>query len=137
MLSGVVNNDNLTYAACRLDFNGRQCNKKVTDDDGTGMFYCQRCNQTCQPMYRYLLNLKYVDFTGALESVSAFGESGDAVMGMTADEAHQVCADRVHAMLLAALVGQSGLGALVPAPHFLARWPHGTLRPGILVDRAC
>eukprot|EP00892_Ulva_mutabilis_P012722 jgi/Ulvmu1/9822/UM056_0063.1 len=90
VLSGVVNNAALTYPACRLDFNGRQCNKKVAPaDDDTGLFYCSRCAQSCEPMYRYLLTVRFLDFTGELAEVSAFGDTGDAVMGMTADEAHQ------------------------------------------------
>lgn len=91
VLAGTGNNDVLTYPACRLDYNGRQCNKKVQSaDDGSDTFYCSRCNQNCVPMYRYLLQLQFVDFTGVMEGISVFGELGDTVMGMTADEAHQV-----------------------------------------------
>lgn len=90
-LAGVGSGDMLTYPACRLDFNGRQCNKKVqASGDESGLFFCGRCQQSCQPMYRYLLNLSLVDFTGQLEHVSVFGELGDTVMGMNADEAHEV-----------------------------------------------
>lgn len=95
-LAGVGSGDTLTYPACRLDFNGRQCNKKVQPGgDDSGLFFCSRCQQSCQPMYRYLLNLNLVDFTGGLEHVSVFGELGDTVMGMNADDAHEVGAPRL------------------------------------------
>ena len=126
VLAGTGNNDVLTYPACRLDYNGRQCNKKVQSaDDGSDNFYCSRCNQNCVPMYRYLLQLQFVDFTGVMEGISVFGELGDTVMGMTADEAHQV---RSHAAACVSVFtnargrarSRSPEATLKPTPSFMA-----------------
>ncbi len=47
-----VKTDNVCYAACPLEYNGRPCNKKLSEMDN--MFTCERCQQTTQPNYRYV-----------------------------------------------------------------------------------
>jgi hypothetical protein len=81
----------LTYAACSLPRDGRTCNKKlVPNSDGSDLMYCDTCQQECTPVYRYLLSMGFADFEGVRENVAAFGEAGDEVMKMTAEQAHQV-----------------------------------------------
>lgn len=82
--------DPIVYPACNGDYNGRTCQKKM-GDQGDGSWCCERCGSTAPPTWRYLLNLSVSDFTGRLEGLSAFGETGEAVMdGMTATRAHEV-----------------------------------------------
>ena len=86
-----IRTDPMTYPACWEDFNGRKCQKKMTDNsDESGQFYCERCGVSGKPMYRFLLNIAFQDFTGQLENVSVFGDLGEAVVGITAEEAHEV-----------------------------------------------
>jgi replication factor A1 len=86
-----VRADPMTYPACMNDFNGRKCQKKMSDNSD-GSFYCERCAVSGQPTWRYLLNMSIMDFEGQLSNLSSFGEAGEAVMnGMTADVAHLVC----------------------------------------------
>lgn len=82
----------LTYPACPLDRNGRTCNKKMqSNDDNTGLFHCETCGRDEQPTYRYVLQCHILDFEGGRENVSAFGDQGEALMGMPAGQAHEVC----------------------------------------------
>lgn len=81
----------LTYPACPLERNGRTCNKKLqSNDDGSDMFTCETCAQSTMPVYRYVLNCQLVDFEGSKEHVSTFGDQGESLMKMPADQAHQV-----------------------------------------------
>jgi hypothetical protein len=81
----------LTYPACPLERNGRTCNKKLQAmDDGSGDFHCETCGQNTPPTYRYVLSCHMVDFEGSREHVSAFGEQGEMLMKMPADQAHAV-----------------------------------------------
>jgi replication factor A1 len=73
----------MTYAACTRDHGGRACNKKLQEPSGGGGgdWWCERCQAPCSdPAYRYLLSLQLADHTGAAW-VTAFGDTGDALMG--------------------------------------------------------
>jgi hypothetical protein len=86
-----VRAEGMTYPACWEEYNSRKCQKKMQDNnDGSGNFYCERCAKASVPMWRFLLQCSFSDFTGTLEHVSIFGEAGDSVMGMTAGEVHEV-----------------------------------------------
>ncbi|KAG9456509.1 hypothetical protein H6P81_001017 [Aristolochia fimbriata] len=80
-----IKTDRFCYEACPLLVGDRQCNKKVINN-GDGRWQCERCDQSFpQRDYRYLLQLKIQDHTG-LTWVTAFQESGEDIMGMSAKE---------------------------------------------------
>ncbi|KAL6178695.1 hypothetical protein ACLB2K_050213 [Fragaria x ananassa] len=82
-----IKSDNCFYPACPLKTGDRQCNKKVIND-GDGTWRCERCDQSVQQCdYRYILNLQIQDHTGEAW-VTAFQESGEEIMGITAKEFH-------------------------------------------------
>ncbi|XP_068646730.1 replication protein A 70 kDa DNA-binding subunit A-like [Aristolochia californica] len=77
--------DKFCYEACPLQVGDRQCNKKVTNN-GDGKWQCERCDQSFpQCDYRYLLQLQIQDHTG-LTWVTAFQESGEEIMGISAKD---------------------------------------------------
>lgn len=71
------------YPACTLSFNGRTCNKKLSDQGG--QWWCERCNQPSQPEFRYILSLAVKDHTTE-QWLTAFQESGQDIMGLSADD---------------------------------------------------
>ena len=83
-----VNPERFSYPACKLDYNGRPCNKKVTQSDEPGAqgWFCERCNATNDaPDYRYILSVKGMDHCG--ESwMTAFQESAPSITGIGANE---------------------------------------------------
>ncbi|XP_072987756.1 replication protein A 70 kDa DNA-binding subunit A-like [Typha latifolia] len=77
--------DNFCYTACPLMLGDRQCNKKV-NNNGDGTWHCDRCDQSFPECdYRYLLQFQIQDHTGTTW-VTAFQESGEEIMGITAKE---------------------------------------------------
>ena len=54
----------MSYPACPLQYNGRTCQKKLSDPSGDGNWYCERCAQEAQPDWRYILSLQVDDHTG-------------------------------------------------------------------------
>ncbi|XP_059640341.1 replication protein A 70 kDa DNA-binding subunit A-like [Cornus florida] len=77
--------DNFCYTACPIMIGDRQCNKKVTNN-GDGKWRCDRCDQLVDECdYRYILQFQIQDHTG-LTWVSAFQESGEEVMGISAKD---------------------------------------------------
>ena len=83
-----VNPERFSYPACKLDYNGRPCNKKVTQSDEPGAqgWFCERCNATNDaPDHRYILSIKGMDHCG--ESwMTAFQESAPSITGIGANE---------------------------------------------------
>ncbi|KAK3140941.1 hypothetical protein QOZ80_5AG0408030 [Eleusine coracana subsp. coracana] len=80
-----LKSDNFFYPACTIEVNGRQCNKKVTNN-GDGTWHCERCDQVlpnCE--YRYLLMCQIQDHTGVTYA-TAFQEGGMEIMGCSAQE---------------------------------------------------
>ncbi|CAI0429542.1 unnamed protein product, partial [Linum tenue] len=76
--------DNFYYTSCIGD---GQCNKKVTKN-GDGRWWCDLCDQSVDECdHRYILSLHIEDHTG-LTWVTAFHESGEELMGMSAKELH-------------------------------------------------
>jgi hypothetical protein len=52
-----IRQENMLYAGCPLQFNGRSCNKKLTGDEGS--WYCERCQQPVpQPSWRYIVSMQ-------------------------------------------------------------------------------
>ena len=46
------------YPSCPKDYQGRACQKKMTDS-GNGSFFCERCTAySNEPVYKYLVNLQ-------------------------------------------------------------------------------
>eukprot|EP00803_Ostreobium_quekettii_P006045 evm.model.scf_430.4 EVM.evm.TU.scf_430.4 scf_430:16968-25836(+) len=79
-----IRNENMYYPACPLDFNGRQCHKKLREES-VDRWVCERCqNNVERPLWRYLLSLTLKDQTGQ-QIVTAFGEQGQEILGMSAD----------------------------------------------------
>ncbi|MQM01942.1 hypothetical protein Taro_034700 [Colocasia esculenta] len=77
--------DNFCYTACPLMVGDRPCNKKV-NNNGDGTWRCERCDQSFPECdYRYLLQLQIQDHTG-LTWVTAFQESGEEIMAVSAKE---------------------------------------------------
>ncbi|EIE20436.1 replication factor-a protein [Coccomyxa subellipsoidea C-169] len=87
-----VKSDPIAYPACTLQYNGKQCNKKVTDSgggDGPNRWWCERCSAACEAEYRYMLNLNIEDHSGK-EWVTAFQEEGKQIIGYTANEMQEL-----------------------------------------------
>ncbi|KAK4389126.1 Replication protein A DNA-binding subunit C [Sesamum angolense] len=77
--------DNFCYTACPIMIGDRQCNKKVTNN-GDGKWRCDRCDQSVDECdYRYILQMQIQDHTG-LTWVTAFQESGEDIMGISAKD---------------------------------------------------
>ncbi|GJN36320.1 hypothetical protein PR202_gb25169 [Eleusine coracana subsp. coracana] len=80
-----VNANNFCYPACTLEFNGKQCNRKVTKSN-EGAWHCDRCVldvPKCE--YRYLLMCQLQDHTGVTYA-TAFQEAGTKIIGYSAEE---------------------------------------------------
>ncbi|CAK0787257.1 hypothetical protein CVIRNUC_010475 [Coccomyxa viridis] len=83
-----IKTENIAYPACTLQYNGKQCSKKVQDSgggQGDMQWYCERCAAYCQAEYRYMLSLQLEDHTGK-EWVTAFQDEAKALVGRSADE---------------------------------------------------
>nr|XP_043608176.1 replication protein A 70 kDa DNA-binding subunit A-like [Erigeron canadensis] len=81
--------ENFCYTACLLIRDGRQCNKKVTNN-GDGKWRCDTCDQTIDECdYRYILSLHIQDHTGSTW-VTAFQETGAEIMGVAAKELYYI-----------------------------------------------
>ncbi|QDZ22081.1 replication factor A protein 1 [Chloropicon primus] len=84
-----IKNEVMSYPACSLQRNGRQCNKKVaiTDDDqdGLGSGWCETCQQKCQVNWRWMIQFEASDFTED-RWLTCFGDVGNDIMGMTAND---------------------------------------------------
>ncbi|KAL4425850.1 hypothetical protein ABPG75_009866 [Micractinium tetrahymenae] len=80
-----LRSENMYYPACtnKID-GGRQCNKKLQDNQNGGWF-CERCQGEYEPEFRYMINMTLTDHTGEVW-VTAFQEQGLEIMGRTAAE---------------------------------------------------
>jgi replication factor A1 len=79
-----VKQDNVSYPSCL----SAGCNKKVIQEDGG--WRCEKCNMLHEkPEYRYILSINVSDHTGQLW-LSCFDDAGRQVMGMSADELHEL-----------------------------------------------
>lgn len=79
-----IKTDSFFYTACPLMIGDRQCNKKVTKSNSR--WICDRCNQEFEECeFRYLLQAQIQDHTGIIW-VTAFQESGEEMMGISAKE---------------------------------------------------
>eukprot|EP00201_Polytomella_parva_P020560 CAMPEP_0175044996 /NCGR_PEP_ID=MMETSP0052_2-20121109/4146_1 /TAXON_ID=51329 ORGANISM="Polytomella parva, Strain SAG 63-3" /NCGR_SAMPLE_ID=MMETSP0052_2 /ASSEMBLY_ACC=CAM_ASM_000194 /LENGTH=733 /DNA_ID=CAMNT_0016308415 /DNA_START=83 /DNA_END=2282 /DNA_ORIENTATION=+ len=78
----------LVYPACPFEFNGRPCNKKLTEIGG-GSWACERCQHgTAQPEWRFMVHLAAADHTGR-QWLTAFSESGEAIFGVPAERVRE------------------------------------------------
>lgn len=78
--------DDFYFLACPLDFNGKQCMKKVVEHSNN-LWHCTKCNgdfPECD--YRYKLKIELRDHTGNLQSVTVFNDAGNVLMGITAKD---------------------------------------------------
>ena len=83
-----IKQDTFAYPAC-LTKDPQPCNKKVIEVD-PDKWRCERCDVTHpRPEYRYIMSANVVDFTGQLW-LSCFDESGKMIMGMSADQLHEL-----------------------------------------------
>lgn len=63
----MIKEESAYYPACSLQYNGRPCNKKLTNSDNDGAtWWCDRCQQQAQPDWRYILALQVEDHTDSL-----------------------------------------------------------------------
>ncbi|WVZ95831.1 hypothetical protein U9M48_041545 [Paspalum notatum var. saurae] len=77
------------YPACTLEVNGRQCNKKVTNN-GDGTWHCDKCDRSmpnCE--YRYMMQCQFQDHTGTAYA-TAFQEAGLEIMVYSAQELFEI-----------------------------------------------
>ncbi|KAL9252202.1 Replication protein A 70 kDa DNA-binding subunit A-like protein [Drosera capensis] len=83
-----IKTDTFCYTACPLMIGDRQCNKKVTRSGNRWL--CDRCNQEFEDCdYRYLLQAQIQDHTGLIW-VTAFQESGEAILDCSAKELYML-----------------------------------------------
>lgn len=76
-----IKQESFAYPACLSE----KCQKKVIETN-PGEWHCERCNLSHpKPEYRYIMSINVSDHTGQMW-LSAFNETGVAVMGHTADE---------------------------------------------------
>ena len=74
------------YSACSLQRNGRMCQKKITiSDDVEGTGWCETCQAKSMPVQRWILQMSIQDHTQE-HPLTCFGELGDQILGMTANE---------------------------------------------------
>ncbi|KAI8939062.1 hypothetical protein NX059_004901 [Plenodomus lindquistii] len=83
-----VKNTTVAYPACST----QGCNKKVIEEN-PGAWWCEKCQKTYpEPLYRYVLSVNVADHTGTLW-LSCFDEAGQAIVGMSANEAMKIKTD--------------------------------------------
>ncbi|XP_065877693.1 replication protein A 70 kDa DNA-binding subunit A-like [Euphorbia lathyris] len=88
-----VKADNFCYTACPIIAGDRACNKKVTNN-GDGKWWCEKCDRSMDECaYRYILQLQIQDHTG-ITWATAFDESGEEIMGISAKELHSIKYDK-------------------------------------------
>ena len=74
-----IKQENFAYPACET------CNKKVIAEDG-GTWRCEKCSVSHdRPVYRYVLSVNVSDHTGQIW-LSCFNDTGEQIMGMTAND---------------------------------------------------
>ncbi|GAB4823832.1 hypothetical protein N2152v2_010878 [Parachlorella kessleri] len=79
-----VKDKQMYYAACPLQYNGKQCNKKMQDQGG-GSWFCERCGHTAEPEWRYILSVILEDHTHNTWA-TAFAEAAPDLLGVTAGQ---------------------------------------------------
>jgi replication factor A1 len=78
--------DDFYFLACPLDFNGKQCMKKVVEHSNN-LWHCTKCNGSFPECdYRYKLKIELHDHTGTLQNVTVFNDAGNELMGITAKD---------------------------------------------------
>lgn len=83
-----VKNTTVAYPACSTP----GCNKKVIEDN-PGSWWCEKCQASFpEPQYRYVLSVNVADHTGTIW-LSCFDEAGQAIVGMSANEAMKIKLD--------------------------------------------
>lgn len=81
-----IRSETFCYPACPLQYNGKQCNKKLMDQTGDGTAWtCERCNASATPEYRYILNFQMADHTDNVWP-TAFNEAAPDILGKSAGE---------------------------------------------------
>lgn len=82
-----VRNESYAYPACPLQYNGKQCNKKLIDQTGDGTsWFCERCGSSAAaPDWRYIISAQIADHSDAAW-VTAFNEVGPDLLGLSAQD---------------------------------------------------
>ncbi|XP_059076451.1 replication protein A 70 kDa DNA-binding subunit A-like [Cryptomeria japonica] len=85
----IIKTNSFCYPACPLKFNGKECKKKCAQQNDN-QWFCSRC-QTDVPEcnYKYLLQMKLQDHTGALWA-TAFDEVGIDILQISAKELYML-----------------------------------------------
>eukprot|EP00884_Botryococcus_braunii_P015981 jgi/Botrbrau1/3066/Bobra.0070s0059.1 len=80
-----IKNENMSYPACPLTnpATNNSCNKKMMNNDGGPQWWCERCQQSAVPVWRYMLSIQITDHTGT-EWFTAFQEAGETLLGVPA-----------------------------------------------------
>ena len=97
-----VKQDGAYYPACAGSFNGKACNKKMSDDGG-GSWSCARCGYVGAPAWRYMLAMTLTDHTGATW-VTAFNEEAEALLGASAESVRALAGTPAHDAAFAPLL---------------------------------
>ncbi len=80
-----IRQENTFYPACP----SADCNKKVVEDNENG-WRCERCDKSfASPQWRYVMTFSAADHTGQVW-LSCFDDVGHMVMGITAEELHNL-----------------------------------------------
>ncbi|KAH9294316.1 hypothetical protein KI387_040480, partial [Taxus chinensis] len=88
-----ISMDNFFCKACPLQKGDKQCKKKVKEN-GNGSWLCSSCNRQVQKYdYSYALRIDLKDPTGELQSVTAFDEIAELIMGVAASDLHILTID--------------------------------------------
>lgn len=83
-----VKNNTIAYPACST----QGCSKKVIEDS-PGAWWCEKCQKSYpEPLYRYVLSVNVADHTGAIW-LSCFDDAGQAIVGISANEAMKMKVD--------------------------------------------
>ncbi|XP_040583341.1 replication protein A 70 kDa DNA-binding subunit [Lepeophtheirus salmonis] len=83
-LISMFQKDKALYQACNRVSEGRACNKKVVDNNGS--YRCEKCNVDNDEFnWRIILNLLIVDSTDS-QWVNCFQESAESILGVSAQD---------------------------------------------------
>ena len=82
----LIQKDKALYQACsNQTADGKSCNKKV-QDQGNGMYRCEKCNQEMETFqWRLILSMSVSDATDN-QWVNCFQEQGEQILGVTSNE---------------------------------------------------
>lgn len=84
-ISRIMSDRPLFYESCP------ECKKKVTPNDHSNGFYCERCQKAFERCkYHYNFTLRLSDFSGTIYGQVMGDNPGDSLMEMSAEDLKQV-----------------------------------------------